>query len=93
MQLSTVYLYLQTTLHVSGGIATHHQALISLYLQYLVLLRPLLQPVMSVTGCLIVVLSHTNLELCKNSSRQNVTATHFVTVAVNQYIKVKSICC
>ena len=42
MQQYTVYLYLQTALHVSGGISIHHQELISLYLQYLVLLRPLM---------------------------------------------------
>jgi len=30
----TLYLYLQTALHVSGSITTHHQELISLYLQY-----------------------------------------------------------
>jgi len=50
MQQYTVYLYLQTALLVSGGISTHHQELISLYLQYLALLRPLLLPVMNVTG-------------------------------------------
>ena len=50
MQQYTVYVYLQTVLRVSGGISTHHQGLISLYLQYLALLRPLLQPVVSVTG-------------------------------------------
>ena len=50
MQQCTVYLYLQTALHVSGGISTHHQELISLYLQYLALLRPLLLPVVSVAG-------------------------------------------
>ena len=50
MQQCTVYLYLQTVIRVSGGISTHHQGLISLYLQYLALLRPLLQPVVSVTG-------------------------------------------
>jgi len=50
MQQYTVYLYLQTALHVSGCISTHHQELISLYLQYLALLRPLLLPVMGVTG-------------------------------------------
>jgi len=37
MQLYTVYLYLESALHVSGGISTHHQELIS---QYLALLRP-----------------------------------------------------
>ena len=35
MQQYTGYLYLQTALHVSGGISTHHHGLISLYLQYL----------------------------------------------------------
>jgi len=50
MRQYTVYLYLQTTLHVSGGISTHHQVLISLYLQNLALLRPLLLPVINVTG-------------------------------------------
>jgi len=35
MQQYSVYLYLQTALHVSGGISTHHQELILLYLQYL----------------------------------------------------------
>jgi len=49
MQQYTVYLYLQTALHVSGGIYTHNQELISLYLQYLALMRPLLIPVVKVT--------------------------------------------
>ena len=39
MQQYTVYLYLQTVLHVLGGISTYHQEPISLYLQYLALLR------------------------------------------------------
>ena len=50
MQQYTVYLYLQTAVHVSGGIFTHLQQLISLNLQYLALLRPLLLPVVDVTG-------------------------------------------
>jgi len=40
MQLYTVYLYLQTALHVSGGISTHHQELMSLYQQHLALVKP-----------------------------------------------------
>ena len=39
-----------TALHVSAGVSTHHQQLMSLYPQYLVLLRPLLPPVVNVTG-------------------------------------------
>jgi len=35
MQQYTVYLYLSTALHVSGGISTYHHQLISLYVQYL----------------------------------------------------------
>jgi len=42
MQQYTIYLYLQTALHVSGGISTHYLELTSLYLQYLALLGPLL---------------------------------------------------
>jgi hypothetical protein len=36
MQRCTVYLYLETALHVSGGTSTHHQERIQLYLQHLV---------------------------------------------------------
>jgi hypothetical protein len=42
MQRYTVYLYLETTLHVLGGIFTHHQERIQLYLQHLVFVTPLL---------------------------------------------------
>jgi hypothetical protein len=41
-QRYTVYLHLETTLHVSGGICTHHQVRIHLYLQHLVFVTPLL---------------------------------------------------
>jgi hypothetical protein len=36
MQRHTVYLYLETALHVSGGNSTHHKERIQLYLQHLV---------------------------------------------------------
>jgi hypothetical protein len=36
MQRYTVYLYLETVLHVSGGTFSHHQERIQLYLQHLV---------------------------------------------------------
>jgi hypothetical protein len=42
MQRYTFYLYLDTTLHVSGGTSTHHQERIHLYLQHLVFVTPLL---------------------------------------------------
>jgi hypothetical protein len=42
MQRFTVYLYLETALHVPGGISTHHQKRIQLYLQHLVFVTPLL---------------------------------------------------
>ena len=35
-------LCLETALHVSGGISTHHQERIQLYLQHLVFVTPLL---------------------------------------------------
>jgi len=36
--------YLETALHVSGGITTHHQERKQLYLQHLVFVTPLLLP-------------------------------------------------
>jgi hypothetical protein len=42
MQRYTVYLYLETALHVSSGTSTHHQERIQQYLQYLVFVTPLL---------------------------------------------------
>jgi hypothetical protein len=42
MQRYTVYLYLETALHVSGGTSTHHQERTQLYLQRLVFVTPLL---------------------------------------------------
>jgi len=44
MQLYTVYLYLETSLHVLGGTSAHHQERIQMYLQHLVLVIPLLLP-------------------------------------------------
>ena len=44
MQRYTVYLYLETALHVSGGISIHHQEHTQLYLQYLILVKPLVLP-------------------------------------------------
>jgi hypothetical protein len=42
MQRYTVYLYLETALHVSGGTSTHLQERIQLYLQHLVFVTLLL---------------------------------------------------
>jgi hypothetical protein len=42
IQRYTVYLYLETALHVSGGTSTHHQERIQLYLQHLVFVTTLL---------------------------------------------------
>jgi hypothetical protein len=42
MQRYTVYLYLETALHVSDGTTTHNQERIKLYLQHLVFVTPLL---------------------------------------------------
>jgi hypothetical protein len=36
MQRYTVYLYLETALHISGGTSTHHQERTQLYLQHLI---------------------------------------------------------
>jgi hypothetical protein len=42
IQSYTVYLYLETALHVSGGTSTHRQERIQLYRQHLVFVTPLL---------------------------------------------------
>jgi hypothetical protein len=42
MQRYTVYLYLESALHIAGGTSTHHQERIQLYLQHLVFATPLL---------------------------------------------------
>jgi hypothetical protein len=42
VQRYTVYLYLETALHISGGTSTHHQERRQLYLQHLVFVTPLL---------------------------------------------------
>jgi hypothetical protein len=42
MQRYTVYLYLETALHVLGGTSTNHQERIQLHLQHLVFVTPLL---------------------------------------------------
>jgi hypothetical protein len=42
MQSYAAYLYLETTLHVSGGNSTHHQERTQLHLQHLVFVTPLL---------------------------------------------------
>jgi len=44
MQRYTVYLYMETVVHVLGGTSTHHQECIQLYLQDLVFVTPLLLP-------------------------------------------------
>jgi hypothetical protein len=44
MQRYTVYLYLETALHVSGGTSTYHQEHVQLCLQHLVFVTPLLLP-------------------------------------------------
>jgi hypothetical protein len=40
IQHYTVYLYLETALHVSGGTSTHHEERIQLYLQHPVFVTP-----------------------------------------------------
>jgi len=40
MQLYTIYLYLETALHVSGGASTQYQERTQLYIQHLVFVTP-----------------------------------------------------
>ena len=48
MQRYTVYLYLETAVYIWGGTCTHHQEHTQLYLQHLVLVKPLLLPATNV---------------------------------------------
>jgi len=50
MEQNTGYFELSTAQHIWGGFFTNHQYLITLYLQYLALLRPVLLPVVDVGG-------------------------------------------
>jgi hypothetical protein len=50
MQRYTVYLYLETALHVSGGISTNHQERIQLHIHHLVFVTPLLLSAVIVVG-------------------------------------------
>jgi len=42
MQSYTIYFYLETALHISGGASTQHQERMQLYLQHLLFVTPLL---------------------------------------------------
>ena len=75
MQRYTFYLFLETALHVSGGISTHHQEYIQLYLQYLALVRPLPLPAAIVD----------ELERSSNSSTTAVTVSQ-VPYAVDTFV-------
>jgi len=50
MQQSTFYLNLSTAQHISGGTSPIIKRSLTLYLQYLALMRPVLQPVVNVAG-------------------------------------------
>jgi hypothetical protein len=54
MLLYTVYLYLETALHVSSGTPTHHQERIQLHLQHLVFVTPLLLPAVQLYALLMM---------------------------------------
>jgi hypothetical protein len=50
MQSYTVYLYLETALHISSVTSTHHQERMQQYLQHLVFVTPLLLPAAIAAG-------------------------------------------
>jgi len=50
MQRYTVYLYLETALHVSGGTPTHQKQRKPLYIQHLLFVTPLLLPAAIAAG-------------------------------------------
>jgi hypothetical protein len=50
MQRYTVFLYLETALHIPGGTITHHQELKQIYLQHLIFVTSLLLPAEACTA-------------------------------------------
>jgi hypothetical protein len=68
MQRYTVYLYLETALHVSGGTSIHHQERKQLYLEHLVFVTPLLLPAAIAAGSSNGV---TNTRCCRYSCMQS----------------------
>jgi hypothetical protein len=79
MQRYTLYLYLETALHISGGTSTHHQERIQLYLQHLVFVTPLLlsvaiveelEPVWVCCGWRAPLTAHSNWEMILRDSHQ-----------------------
>jgi hypothetical protein len=80
MQRYTVYLYLETALHVSGGTFTHHQEGIHLYLQHLVFVTSLL-----LSGCAVHCLPDTcclpvpRRTVCINDAKQAINNRIFET--------------
>jgi hypothetical protein len=62
MQSYTVYLYLETALHVSGGTSTHHQERIQMYLQHLVFVTPLLLSAICLSVLWVAYATHSTLK-------------------------------
>jgi hypothetical protein len=69
MQRYTVYLYLETALHVSGGTSTHHQERIQPYSQHLVFVTPLLlsAAIVEELECSVTVITHIDRPYVLNS--------------------------
>ena len=82
IQNYTVYLSLETALHVSGGISTHHQEHTQLYLQHLALVKPLLLPVAIVEA----------LEYSSNASTIKTGSIYGLTSAVDTVFFFFNIC-
>jgi len=82
MQRYTVYLYVETALHVSSGTSTHHQERTQLYLQHLVFVTPLLLPALysGRVGTAVVVFDG-NMYV-SNSTIRNVDVKHVTTCSV-----------
>jgi hypothetical protein len=68
-QRYTVYLYLETALHVSGGTTPHHQERKQLYLQHLVFVTPLLLPTAIAAGSSNDATNELKLQSSFNSSK------------------------
>jgi len=76
MQRYTVYIYLETALHVSGGTSTHYQERIQLYLQHLVFVTPLLlSAAIGLSVLWVAYATHSTLKAIAADSNNGVTNT------------------
>jgi hypothetical protein len=86
MQSYTIYLNLETALHVSGGNSTHYQERTQLYLQHLVFVTPLLLPA-AIVEEMFQIFHDTDTVVCAPDDGWSYHAKH-----VKQFPEINTLC-